>query len=90
MFCVLGFPVFPNRQSIRHCMTEYGQVSDWMAGLSLNEYLFMPTDITPGFLERRLRAYDTDFPEVSQLLVQAMIFKGGGEEVGVENSGVGV
>ena len=74
-FWVLG------AQSTVHCMSEYGGATEWLAVLDLNEYLFMPTDITPGFLERRLRVYDNDFPDVSQLLLQAMLFGGGGGKV---------
>eukprot|EP00271_Cylindrocystis_brebissonii_P010312 TRINITY_DN26489_c0_g1_i1.p1 TRINITY_DN26489_c0_g1~~TRINITY_DN26489_c0_g1_i1.p1 ORF type:complete len:425 (+),score=32.03 TRINITY_DN26489_c0_g1_i1:31-1275(+) len=67
---------FEQDQSELHCLNEYGGSTKWLINVDVDEYVFSPTDQTPGFIERLLRLYEGSFPDVTQVLLQCMLFQG--------------
>lgn len=67
---------FKRDKSLVHCLNSYGQRTRWLAAVDVDEYIFVPRDTTPGFLDRYLRDYEDEFPEVSQMLLQCIVFEG--------------
>eukprot|EP00270_Netrium_digitus_P011451 TRINITY_DN3647_c0_g1_i1.p1 TRINITY_DN3647_c0_g1~~TRINITY_DN3647_c0_g1_i1.p1 ORF type:complete len:471 (+),score=87.11 TRINITY_DN3647_c0_g1_i1:215-1627(+) len=67
---------FERDKSYVHGLATYGGTTEWMAVLDDVDYPFMIFDTNPGFLQRHLRVYEADYPDVSQMLMQTILFRG--------------
>eukprot|EP00850_Spirogloea_muscicola_P017070 SM000143S00735 [mRNA] locus=s143:123643:126016:- [translate_table: standard] len=67
---------FEQDTSEKHCINNYGATTKWLLIVDVDEYVFTPGDLQPGFLSRYVKTYSQEHPDVSQLLLQCFLFLG--------------
>eukprot|EP00250_Pteridium_aquilinum_P024428 c29063_g1_i1 orf=106-1176(+) len=67
---------FEQDNSYRHFLSHFAQSAKWVIQIDVDEYPFSTIDHDSCFLQRLVREYEVRSPNVTQVLLQCMIFAG--------------
>eukprot|EP00249_Psilotum_nudum_P015342 c25274_g1_i1 orf=163-1443(+) len=78
---------FEQDNSYSHFLQNYRHTTKWALQMDVDEYPFSSSDAKSCFLYRRLQHYESTYPNLTQILLQCMIF-GGNPQGNLENGWV--
>lgn len=67
---------FEQDNSYRHFLANFAQSTKWVVQIDVDEYPFSSVDSNSCFLNRLVQEYEARSPNVTQILLQCMVFAG--------------
>lgn len=60
----------------QHCVNKYGKTVRWQMAIDIDEYPFSPIDVEQNFMQRFLKKYTIENPDISQITLANYLFLG--------------